>query len=436
MATEALLDIESLDQEGRGVARRDGKVVFVEGGLPGEHVQARIYRRKPSFDLAEVQRVIRAASYRAQPPCAHFGVCGGCSMQHLEPRAQVAAKQRVLEDCLGRLGKVSPDTLLSPIHGPTQGYRHRARLSVRHVVRKGGALVGFRERHTHFIADMGSCHVLPARVSALIGPLRELLSGLSIADRLPQVEVAVGERRLVLVLRVLDSPTPADRSQMEAFARQWDLDVRLQTGGPDTLVPLLGEGPPLTYSLPDFGLELEFGPQEFTQVNPGVNQVLVRRAVSLLGPRPGERIADLFCGLGNFTLALASRGADVVGVEGAAGLVARATSNALRNGLAHRAQFFAADLFKDVDQALRRLGRVDGLLIDPPRDGAQSLVEALPASGPSRIVYVSCSPATLARDAGILVREKGYRLRAAGVVNMFPHTSHVESIAHFTREAH
>lgn len=434
MAAERELTIDSLDQEGRGVARSEGKVVFVEGALPGERVLARTVRRKPTWELAETVRVLRPSAMRADPPCAVFGTCGGCSMQHLEPRAQVAAKQRVLEDCLERLGRVRPQRLLPPIHGPSAGYRHRARLSARLVARKGGVLLGFHERRTHYVVDMHACPVLPPRISALIDPLRALLGSLSIPDRLPQVDVAVGEDQVVLVLRVLEALAPADLAQLRTFAATHALDLRVQPGGPDTVAPV-GEAGPLYYRLPDFGLELEFGPLEFTQVNPGINRVLVRRAVGLLQPRAGEHLADFFCGLGNFTLALAASGARVTGIEGAEALVARARANAARNGLAERTRFLAADLFREPAQVLAQIGGVDAMLVDPPRDGAQSLLEALPAEGASRIVYVSCNPATLARDAGILVREKGYTLRAAGVVNMFPHTSHVESIACFERAA-
>jgi len=424
----------SLAQDGRGVARSGGKVVFVEGALPGEVVEFRRFRRKPNFDLANLTRVLRESSARVVPRCPHYERCGGCSLQHLEPRAQVAVKQRALEDNLARIGKVQPETLLSPIHGPYWGYRQRARLSVRHVGQKGGTLVGFRERRAHRIVDMDSCEVLPPRISALIGPLRELISGLALASRIPQIEVAVSDEADVLTLRILDPLPDTDMVQLRAFSTRYGVDIHLQPGGPDSTHPLDAVASrPLFYRLPEFDLTLHFGPSDFTQVNFAVNRVLVRRAIALLELRDGLRAADLFCGLGNFTLPIARRGALVVGVDGSVELLTRADENARSNGLAHRAQFIAANLFEAPPTLLARLGRLDRMLIDPPRDGAHALVQALDRDGPERIVYVSCSPATLARDAGVLVHDKGYRLCAAGIVNMFPHTAHVESIALFTR---
>jgi 23S rRNA (uracil1939-C5)-methyltransferase len=424
--------IESLDHDGRGVARVDGKVTFVHGALPGELVELELWRRKRSFDLAGAARVAHQSSQRVTPRCRHFERCGGCSLQHLDERAQVAIKQRTLEDSLARLGGVRAEEMLPPIHGPAWGYRLRARLAVRQVAQKGGVLVGFHERRTHLVVDMDSCAVLPPRISALILPLRELLSGMRLAARIPQIEVAAGEAADALVLRVLDPPGEHDLGLLRAFAERHGLDIYLQSGGPDSVYPLQPERlRPLSYRLPDFDLTLHFSPSDFTQVNRAVNEVLVRRAVGLLDPRPGQRLADLFCGLGNFSLALARRGAQVVGVEGSAELIARAEENARRNGLAQRARFRAADLFEAPQRMLAELGPLDGMLVDPPRHGAHVLVQALGEDAPRRLVYVSCNPATLARDAGVLVRERGYRLRAAGVMNMFPHTSHVESVALF-----
>ena len=426
--------IESLDHDGRGVARVDGKVTFVHGALPGELVELELWRRKRSFDLAGVTRVVSASSQRVTARCRHFERCGGCSLQHLDARAQVAIKQRVLEDALAHIGRLAPETMLAPIHGPAWGYRHRARFSVKHVARKGGALVGFHERRTHYVVDMDSCEVLPPHVSALIAPLRELVSGLGIVARLPQIDVAVTEDVTALTLRVLDPPGPDDLAGMAQFAARHGVDIYLQPGGPDSIHPLdPAAARPLCYRLPEFGLALHFRPSDFTQVNHAVNRVLVSRAVRLLQPRPGERIADLFCGLGNFTLALARSGAAVVGVEGSRDLVERGAQNAQRNGVEGNAQFRRADLFERSADVLSELGPLDAMLIDPPRDGAHTLVQALGSQGPTRLVYVSCNPATFARDAAVLVTEKGYRLRAAGVVNMFPHTSHVESVALFER---
>jgi len=346
----------------------------------------------------------------------------------------VAAKQRVLEDNLLHLGGVRPEVVMRAIHGPVWGYRHRARLSVRMVARKSGALVGFHERRTHYVVDMDSCQVLPPQVSTLIPPLRALISSLELAARIPQIEVAVADNAVLLALRVLDVPSDHDLDALRAFSARHQVDLYLQPGGPETLRPLEPErAHPLCYRLPEFGLELHFQPGDFTQVNYAVNRVLVRRAVALLAPRPGDRIADLFCGLGNFTLPLARSGAKVVGVEGSKDLALRARENAIHNGLGERVHCFDANLYEDAPGVLARIGPQDKMLIDPPRDGARALVQALGPDAPARLVYVSCNPATLARDAAILVMQKGYRLRAAGVVNMFPHTSHVESIALFER---
>ncbi|MCS6787518.1 MAG: 23S rRNA (uracil(1939)-C(5))-methyltransferase RlmD [Thiobacillaceae bacterium] len=430
-----MLAIESLDHEGRGVAHRDGKVVFVEGALAGEVVEARITRSKPSYALAELARVLAPSPYRVSPRCRWFGICGGCSHQHLDPAVQVAAKQRVLEDCLAHIGKVEPEVMLAPIHGPAWGYRRKARLAVRYVARKGGVLVGFHERRSSFVADMLGCEVLPPAIGALLPALRELVEGLSLRERLPQIEVAVGERVSVLVLRHLQPFTGEDEARLRAFAEAHGVQLWLQPQGPDSAHPFHPlDAPPLDYRLPEFDLVLPFRPTDFTQVNHDVNRVLVRRAMQLLAPSPGERIADFFCGVGNFSLPIARLGAEVLGVEGAFTAVQRALDNARLNGLEKRCRFQYMDLFQVTPAVLAALGPFDKWLIDPPRDGAIELVKALPAdAGPRRIVYISCNPATLARDAAVLVHTKGYRLKAAGVANMFPHTAHVESIAWFER---
>jgi len=431
----APLIIESLDHEGRGVAHLEGKAIFVDGALPGEVVTHASYRRKPSYELAQVAEILKESPNRVPPRCRWFGICGGCSHQHFHEAAQVAAKQRVLEDCFAHIGKVRAETMLSPIHGPSWGYRRKARLSVRNVPKKGGVLVGFHERKSSYVADMTSCEVLPSAISALLPELRGLVEGLSIRDRLPQIEVAVGDAVAVLVLRILEPLTVQDEERIRDFAERHGVQIWLQAKGPDTARPFHPmTAPALGYDLPEFGIHMPFRPTEFTQVNQDMNRMLVRRAVRLLDPRPDERIADFFCGLGNFTLPIARRGASVLGIEGSAGLVQRAVENAALNGLSDRTEFRVADLFQMTPEACAALGEFDKLLIDPPRDGAIELVKSLPeAGGPARIVYVSCSPATLARDAAVLVHQKGYALRAAGVANMFPHTAHVESIALFER---
>ena len=428
------LRVESLDQEGRGVAHADGKVIFIQGALPGELVTYTSFVKKPSYELAQVGQVIEPAPMRATPRCPYFGLCGGCSQQHFDARAQVAAKQRVLEDNLRHIGKVTPGSILPAIYGEPWGYRHRARFSARYVPKKGGALIGFREKRSSYVTDMTTCEVIPQRISALLVPLRGLIGGLSRPERMPQIELAIGVDTDALVLRILEPLSGADEALIRQFADDHRVQFFVQSRGPDTAVPFY---PPhdgvLYYKLPEFDLELGFSPTEFTQVNAAVNVVLVRRALMLLAPQSGERIADMFCGLGNFTLAIARSGAGVLGIEGARSLVERAQSNAVRNGLSAAAEFRQADLFKIDQTSLAELGRFDKMLIDPPRDGAAALINALSDDAPQRIVYVSCNAATLARDAGVLVHAKGYALTAAGVVNMFPHTSHVESIAVFDK---
>jgi len=443
--SQLTVDVGALDAEGRGVARVEGKAVFVEGGLPGERVVIETLKRKPTWELARATRVERASADRVVPRCPHFGTCGGCTLQHATPSLQVAAKQRALEDALERIGHVKPALLLPPVYGPSWGYRTRARLSVRHVVKKGGVLVGFHERKSSYVADMRECHVLPPSISALLVPLRELVGSLTIRDRLPQIELAIGARAddpsielAVLVLRVIDPPTSADLAKLDAFAEVHGVSLWLQPGGPGSATPMRRGEPGLVYTIPEFDVVMPFSPTEFTQVNPHINEVLVRRAVALLDPRPGERAADFFCGLGNFTLPIARRGASVVGIEGSEPTVRRARENAAFNRLASSTRFEAANLFAATPESIAPLLPLDKVLIDPPREGAIELAKALPPAiderAPRRIVYVSCNPATLARDAEVLVHERGYSLDAAGVVNMFPHTAHVESIALFTRE--
>jgi len=428
------LTVESLDQEGRGVARRDGKTIFIEGALPGETVTCSPYRKKPTFEVATLSKVLKPSAQRVTPRCRYFGLCGGCSLQHLDARAQVAVKQRVLEDSLWHIGRVRPERLLPVIYGPAWGYRYRARLAVRHVPKKGGALVGFHEKRSSYVADMDSCEVLPERFSRLLRPLRDLVNALSIRSRLPQIEIAAGESADVLVLRVLEPLLPPDIELLRRFATHHGVKIYLQPGGPETARPISGEhAADLFYTLPEFDLRIRFGPTDFTQVNHAVNRVLVRCALALLDPQPSERVADMFCGIGNFTLAIARRGAIAVGVEGSAELVRCATANADANGLSATASFVEMDIYRLDGGRLAELGRFDRMLLDPPRDGAVELVKALPDDGPRRIVYVSCNPGTLARDAAVLTQTRGYRLSAAGVVNMFPHTSHVESIALFER---
>ncbi len=458
------LEITSMDMEAQGVAHRDdGKVVFVDGALPGEWVSAVSRRSKKQWEQADLTEIHRESSQRVQPHCPHFGLhagaCGGCKMQHLEASAQVAAKQRVLEDNLWHLGKVRAQTMLPAIHGPAWGYRYRARLAVRHVVKKGTVLVGFHERKSRYIADMQTCKILPPHVDALLMPLRALIGAMAARDTCPQIELACGDAVTVLVLRHLEPLAEADLQMLRAFAQQHGVQWWLQPKGPDTAHPLQADGVPLSYSLPEFGITIAFRPTDFTQVNPHINRVLVGRALRLLAPQKTDRVIDWFCGLGNFTLPIATRAGSVLGVEGSSVLIARARENFDKNqALAHTGQALAAtefevsNLFEITVQALVAHGSAQRWLIDPPREGAFALVKALadihqariaaqgaaalppeaqPWQPPERIVYVSCNPATLARDAGLLVHQAGYRCAAAGVINMFPHTAHVESMAVF-----
>ena len=402
-------------------------MVFVDGALPGERAAVRIMTGGRRFDLGRADRLLNQSPGRRTPRCPHFGVCGGCATQHADLATQMAAKQDWLLQNLARIGKVRPERVLPMISGEEWGYRHRARLSVRRVEKKG-VMVGFRERRSTYVTDMHQCPVLPARMSALIDPLRELIGRLSVHSRLPQVEIAVGDNAAALVLRHLLPLTEDDHAHLRAFARQHDVHLWLQAGGPETAAPFDPATSELYYELPEFGLRIHFRPTDFTQVNHAMNRVLVSRALRLLDPQPGERVADLFCGLGNFSLPLAARGAEVVGFEGSRELVERARANARANGLV--AQFEALDLFK---ASIAPFGPFGKMLIDPPREGAVEIVKALPDAWPQRVVYVSCDPATLARDAAVLVSSRGFRLAAAGVVNMFPHTAHVESIALFER---
>jgi len=445
MAQDEWLTVDSLDLDAQGVARRcDGKVVFIEGALPGEVVTCSTGRSKNHWEQGVMTALRRESSQRVRPACPHFGLhagaCGGCKMQHLHPMAQVAIKQRVLEDNLWHLAKVKPGQLLRPIEGPAWGYRHRARLSVRHVAKKGTVLVGFHERKSRYVADMQVCPVLPDKVSRMLMPLRTLIGAMDQRDRLPQIELAVGDEVTALVLRHLEPLSEADLCRLREFAAAQGIQWWLQPKGPDSVRRLQEGGPELAYALPEFGIRLPFRPTDFTQVNAAINAVLVGHALRLLDVQPDERVIDWFCGLGNFSLPLATRATQVLGIEGSETLVHRARENAALNGLAGRTRFEARDLFSIDAPALVAQGQADKWLVDPPREGAFALTKALaelqaaPQAGwtsPRRIVYVSCNPATLARDAGLLVHQAGYCCTHAGVVNMFPHTAHVESVAVF-----
>ena len=458
------LTVESLDLEAQGVAHRaDGKVVFIKGALPFEVVTANIHRKKNNWEQGIVSAIQRESSQRVKPGCPHFGLhegaCGGCKMQHLHAGAQVAVKQRVLEDNLWHLGKVKADNILRPIEGPTWGYRYRARISVRHVRKKAAVLVGFHERKSGYVADMKECHVLPKHVSDLLLPLRALITQMEAIEDIPQIELACGDSVIALVLRHMVPLTAGDLALLRDFAKthvgvQW----WLQSKGPETVELLDEGGEELSYDLPEFGIHMPFKPTDFTQVNPHINRVLVSRSLRLLDAQKDERVIDWFCGLGNFTLPIATQAREVLGVEGSEALVARSRENfkvnqalAPVNHALAATSFVARNLFEMTPDVLLKDGVADRWLIDPPREGAVALVQALADlhqqkldpvahpvtpgaeawTPPKRIVYVSCNPSTLARDADILVHQAGYRCSLAGVVNMFPHTAHVESMAVF-----
>ena len=460
------LQVQSLDLDAQGVARKpDGKVIFIDGALPFELVTANTHRKKNNWEQASLTAIHRESSQRVRPGCPHFGLhagaCGGCKMQHLHMGAQVAVKQRVLEDNLWHLGKVKAQTMLRPIEGPSWGYRYRARLSVRHVIKKGQVLIGFHERKSRYVADMQQCPVLPPHVDAMLMPLRALIAGMDARDTCPQIELACGDSVTALVLRHLEPLSAGDLARLRAFAAEHNVQWWLQPKGPDTVKLLDEGGEQLSYALPDFGITMPFKPTDFTQVNPHINRVLVSRALRLLDVQPHERVIDWFCGLGNFTLPLATQAREVLGIEGSEALVARSRENYVINqALAndHKAlaatEFVARNLFDMTPEMLVADGAADKWLVDPPREGAFALAKALadieqarlgaegagplPAGAegwtpPKRIVYVSCNPATLARDAGLLVHLAGYQCTAAGMVNMFPHTAHVESMAVFDR---
>ncbi|HSI46877.1 MAG TPA: 23S rRNA (uracil(1939)-C(5))-methyltransferase RlmD [Ideonella sp.] len=441
------LKVESLDMEAQGVARNsEGKVVFIDGALPGEEVLVEVGRRKNQWEQATMVALRRESAQRVRPGCPHFGLhagaCGGCKMQHLHAASQVAIKQRVLEDNLAHLGKVKAERLLRPIEGPAWGYRFRARLSVRYVAKKGTVLVGFHERKSRYVADMKQCEVLPRHVSNMLMPLRELIASMQQRDRLPQIELAIGDGITALVLRHLEPLSSGDAQKLRDFAAVHQVQWWLQPKGPDTVHLLDEGGPVLGYRLPEFGVHMPFKPTDFTQVNHEINTVLVGRALRLLQAAKGERVIDWFCGLGNFTLPIATMAREVLGVEGSETLVERSRQNARHNGLSERTSFEARNLFEITPDDLIAFGSADKWLVDPPREGAFALTKALADlrqnpregwTGPERIVYVSCNPATLARDAGLLVHVAGYRCVSAGAVNMFPHTAHVESMAVFER---
>ena len=442
-------DVVDLAHDGRGIARVDGKAVFIEGALPGERVRFRVFKRRRQLDEAGLVEVLRASPDRVVPKCIHFGLCGGCSLQHLAPAAQLAAKERQLLDNLERIGRVRPERVFAPLKGPEWAYRRRARLGVKFVHKKGRVLAGFREREKPYLADLRRCEVLLARFATLPEELAALVETLSLREQIPQVEVAAGDPaagdpaagdaaagdwNAALVFRVMQAPTADDLEKLAAFGSRHRVQIFLQSGGVDSIRPLRDGYSPLTYSIDANRLTLEFGPLDFIQVNREINVAMVGAAMDLLQPRPTDTVLDLFCGLGNFTLALGARARRVVGVEGDPALVAKGRANAGRNGIGN-ADFHVDNLFEPARCGAWAQDPYDLVLIDPPRAGAAELLGLMAQWRPRRVVYISCHPGSLARDAGILVEHQGFKLSGAGVMDMFPHTTHVESIAVFEKGA-
>lgn len=423
--------IQNLSHDGRGVAKVEGKAIFIPGALPGESVEAQRITRSKKYDTAKLLNILTASPERVEPKCVNFNVCGGCSMQHLSSINQINNKQQLLLENLERIGKVSPGEVLKPLAADAWAYRRRARLGVRYVNKKNRILIGFREKFSNYITDMQSCEVLDARVNALLPVLTSLISSLSIKKEVPQIEVAAGDQAFALVFRVLQTPAESDMVKFKSFAKEHpDAYVYLQTGGLDTVTPI-NEYPKLSYGLGS-NLTLEFEPIDFVQVNAGLNKLMIQKALSFLELKPEQTVLDLFCGLGNFTLPISQHVKTVTGVEGDAGLVARARDNAIRNNCPN-AEFYSANLFEDFQDQPWANQNYDSLLIDPPRAGAEKVVASKNMFGVSKIVYISCHPGSLARDAGHLVHQQGFTLTHAGAMDMFPHTSHVESIAVFER---
>jgi len=425
--------ISSLSHDGRGVARIGGKTTFIEGALPGETVRLHYLQRHKRYDEAELAELLAPSPDRVTPPCPYYGACGGCDLQHLRPEAQLQTKQQIVAEQLEHLGRVQPESWLAPVTGPVLGYRRRARLGVRLVPSADGVVIGFRQKNKSFLTNLETCLVLDPRVSALLPELKTLIAGLSCANRIPQIEVACSSNAVALVFRHLVPLTEQDRTRLSAFGERHDVRVYIQPSRPDSITSLWPVNPePLFYRIPDFGVDIRFEPADFIQINDAVNAATVAQAINLLELTPTDKVLDLFCGLGNFTLPLARRAGQVLGVEGEAGLVSRARANAQLNQITN-VEFISADLYKESSGAPWAGFKPDKLLLDPPRGGAIEAIKMLAERLPSKIVYVSCYPATLARDSEYLVRVLGYQLAAAGVMDMFPQTSHVETMALFTR---
>ena len=424
--------IESLSQDGKGVAHIEDKTVFIDGALPGEKVTFIYTSKRRSHDEGTVHEVLEASPERVAPKCKHFGICGGCNLQHLDPAAQIKHKQKSMLDALKHIGHVSPAEVFAPITGDTWGYRRKARLGVRHVRKKGRVLVGFREKQGGFLADIESCEVLHPSVGQHLSDFQDLIFGMDSKEELPQIEVAVGDNATALIVRHLAPLSAYDTEQLIDFAKEYDYQLYLQPKGPDTVHLIYPDKAELFYKHPSFDTKVMFGPQDFFQVNSSINRQMVPRAVELLQLTGTERVLDLFCGLGNFTLPIARQAAHVTGVEGDDIMVARARGTAKANGI-DNTEYYSCNLMGDMKGEPWLKQKYDCILLDPPRSGAKEVIEHFGKLKAKRIVYVSCHPGTLARDADALVNTHGYTLLGAGIMDMFPHTAHVESIAVFEK---
>ena len=428
-----IIEITSIDNEGRGIGHLNNKTIFVDNALINEKVRFRVLKKKKNILFARAEEILKESTQRVSPICSFYGVCGGCSMQHFRGSTQLAYKQRAFEETLQHVGKVRPETILSPIGGPQHSYRHKARFRVKFVKKKNKVLIGFNEKKSHFLMDMNMCAVVPEKISLLLEPLKLLFNTLTIKESIPQIEYASNQERHILVIRILEKLSNSDVQSLQLFQETYAIEFWTQTKGYDTIKPLIKTmHTEIIYSNIEFGLNFFFQPTSFTQINPFINLVLIRRAMALLQPKKGEVIIDFFSGLGNFTLPIATFGSCVIGVEGDDALVESGLKNAEKNNLSENVNFIKVDLFNASQEDIKLLGNADKWLIDPPRDGAFNLINLINSDiQPKRIVYISCNPATLARDANILINEKDYKFSKSGILNMFPHTSHVESIALF-----
>lgn len=422
-----------MSHEGRGIGHINGKTVFIDGALPGETVKFRYTSQRSRYDEGAAVEIMHASDLRVSPACKYFSICGGCSLQHMSPAAQIQHKENVLFEQLKYIGGVEPKDKLLPVTGQVWAYRHKARLGVKYVIKKGKVLVGFREKNKPYIAEIDSCEVLHPVIGKNLGALKELINSLDIKSEIPQIEVAVGDSGTMIVIRHLAELSEADRIKLGQFEIKYNIGILLQGNHPEPIVPLTDNGADsLVYTLADYGIDIGFSPLDFTQINFRINREMISMVIKQLQPSKSERLLDLFCGLGNFTLPLARYAGFVTGIEGSPGLVEKARMNAVNNSI-ENVEFYKSNLYASAIQGEFLIGSYDKILMDPPRSGAKEIIEQMNFNNVHRLVYVSCNPATLARDSGMLVNQRGFSLVSAGVMDMFPHTTHVESIAVFER---